>query len=204
MAFDWVSALTPHWYSDLLGVYAFAGSVGAGVAATTLGVLFLQARRRLPGVGPDHLYNLGGFLFGFTVFWAYIAFSQYLLMWYGNLPEEAGWYAQRLQGGWRAVTVVLAMAHFFLPFFALASRGAKSAPGRLAPVAALLLAAHLLDLYWLVFPALGAGVLCGWPELSAAAFFLSATLLWGRRAFTWGRDLPVGDPYLAQGLEFRL
>jgi hypothetical protein len=204
MAFDWISGLTPDWYSDIFGVYLFAGSFLAGLAASTLAVLHLQRRGRLGQVRRDHLYNLGGFLFAFTVFWSYIAFSQYLLMWYGNLPGEVVWYRARFQGGWHRATVALALLHFVLPFFALVTRAAKSDPGRLLRVGLLILGAHLLDLYWLVFPALGAGVLCGWPEWSFALCCVAGALLWVDRSFGWGEDMPVGDPFLGQGLEFRL
>ena len=94
-----VAALTPDWYSDIFGIYLFAGAFLAGLAASTLAVTRLRDQSRLPGVSRDHLYNLGGLLFAFTVFWGYIGFSQYLLSWYGNLPEEASWYQLRLRGG---------------------------------------------------------------------------------------------------------
>ena len=203
LAFDWINGLTPEWYSDILGVYLFAGTFLAGLGATTVAALHLHQQGRLP-IRSDHLYNLGAFLFAFTVFWSYLAFSQYLLMWYGNLPEEAGWYRDRLQGGWKTVTLGLALLHFVVPFLALLSRRAKAAPGRLYWVAWLMLAAHGLDLYWLIFPALGQGPLGSWPELSFACCFLGGSLLWLRRAFRWGADLPVGDPLLEAGLEFRL
>jgi hypothetical protein len=202
LAFDWVSGLTPDWYSDIFGVYLFAGSFLAGLAATVLALLHLQGQGRLDRVRPAHLYNLGAFLFAFTVFWSYIGFSQYLLMWYGNLPEEVVWYRSRLQGGWHAATMTLALLHFVLPFCLLASRAAKDDPARLRRVALLVLGAHLLDLYWLVVPALGRGVLVSWPEACFALFFLSAGLLWVRWTFGWGEDMPVGDPFLQQGLEF--
>lgn len=204
VAFDWISSLEPAWYSDVLGVYLFAGTFLAGLAATTLVVLHLMARGRLPGVGPDHVYNLGGFLFAFTVFWSYIGFSQYLLMWYANMPEEVFWYKERLEGLWGPLVLALAVLHFFVPFFVLIPRDAKSEPRRLIGVATLMLAAHWLDLYWMIFPVLGKGPLFGWPELSFAVFFLSAGLLWLRRDLARGADMPMGDPFLREGLEFRL
>ena len=204
VAFDWISSVEPAWYSDVLGVYLFAGTFLAGLAATTLVVLHLMARGRLPGVGPDHVYNLGGFLFAFTVFWSYIGFSQYLLMWYANMPEEVFWYKERLEGLWGPLVLALAVLHFFVPFFVLIPRDAKSEPRRLTGVATLMLAAHWLDLYWMIFPVLGKGPLFGWPELSFAVFFISAGLLWLRRDLARGADMPMGDPFLREGLEFRL
>ena len=204
VAFDWISGLTPEWYSDIFGVYIFAGAFLSGLAATVLAVLFLQDQNRLEGVRPDHLYNLGGFLFAFTVFWSYIGFAQYMLMWYANLPDEVIYYKVRLAGAWRAITITLATLHFVLPFFALVTRDAKRDPKRLRRVALLMLGAHVLDMYWLIFPILGVTPRFGWPELSFALFFLASILLWVRGAMQKGEDMPVGDPFLHEGLEFRL
>ncbi len=204
VAFDWLSGLTPEWYSDIFGVYVFAGAFLSGLAATTLSVLYLQDRDRLEGVRGDHLYNLGGFLFAFTVFWSYIGFAQYMLMWYANMPDEVLYYKVRLTGSWRAITIALASLHFILPFFALVTRDAKKDPKRLRLVAILMLGAHVLDVYWLIFPALGAKPYFSWPELSFALFFIGGIVLWVRGAMQKGEDMPVGDPFLPEGLEFRL
>jgi hypothetical protein len=204
VAFDWISSLEPAWYSDIFGVYVFAGTFLAGLAATTLAVLYLRARGRLPDVRPDHVYNLGGFLFAFTVFWSYIGFAQYLLMWYANMPEEVFWYKERLEGLWLPLLLGLAVFHFFIPFFLLIPRHAKSDPKTLLAIASLVLFAHWLDLYWMIFPVLGNGPLFGWPELSFGIFFLCTGLLWIRRVMSRGADMPVGDPFLREGLEFHL
>jgi hypothetical protein len=204
VAFDWISSLEPAWYSDVFGIYIFAGTFLSGLAATMLAVLYQMKRGRLPGVQPDHIYNLGGFVFAFIVFWSYIGFAQYLLMWYANLPEEVFWYQARLQGLWGPLILALAILHFLVPFFVLIPRSAKSQPQRLFWVAVLMLVAHWLDLYWMIFPVLRKGMLFSWPELSFGLFFVSIGLLWIQRAMTRGADMPVGDPFLREGLEFRL
>jgi hypothetical protein len=204
VAFDWISSMEPEWYSDIFGVYLFAGTFLAGLAATTLAVLYLKNHGRLTAVGSDHIYNLGGFLFAFTVFWSYIGFAQYMLMWYANMPEEVFWYKDRIQGAWGPLLLVLAVLHFLVPFFMLIPREAKSHPRLLLWVAALMLVAHWLDLYWMIFPVLGHSPLFGWPEISFALLFLSAGLLWIRRSMKHGEDMPTGDPLLSEGLEFRL
>lgn len=204
VAFDWVSSLEPEWYSDIFGVYLFAGTFLAGLAATSLGVTYLMERGRLPGVTSDHLYNLGGLLFAFTVFWSYIGFAQYMLMWYANMPEEIVWYQARIDGPWRPVILLLALLHFAIPFFILVARGQKSNATTLRRVALLILAAHALDLYWLLFPSLRKGVLFGWQELSFLALFVGVGMLIARRTMTYGKDMPSGDPLLPKGLEFRL
>lgn len=204
VSFDWLSSLEPEWYSDVFGVYLFAGMFLSGLAATTLVVLHLMARGRLPGVGPHHLYNLGGFLFAFTVFWSYIGFAQYLLMWYANLPEEIVWYQKRIDGPWAWVVLLLALIHFVVPFFALIPSAAKRDPRRLRWVAALVLFSHWLDLYWLIFPVLGVGPLLGWPELVFVVGGSGLGLWWLGRRLRCGEDMPVGDPFLEEGLAFHL
>lgn len=204
VAFDWISSLEPEWYSDIFGVYVFAGAFLSGLAASTLAVVYLMDRGRLPGVRAYYLYNLGGLMFGFTVFWSYIGFAQYMLIWYANMPEEVGWYKERVEGPWTNTALFLALIHFVIPFFALVARGAKSDPVRLKRVAVLVLCAHGLDLYWLIFPGLGRGPVPGWSEVSFALLFVGAGLLWARQSMTRGADMPIGDPYLKQGLEFHL
>jgi hypothetical protein len=152
----------------------------------------------------DHLYNLGGFLFAFTVFWSYIGFAQYMLIWYANVPEEVVWYQHRIDGSWRFLVLALAVLHFCIPFFALVPRDAKGDPRRLRWVAMTVLLAHALDLYWMVFPVLGTSPVFGIWEVSFGLFFVSASLLWIRRSMARGADMPVGDPFLKEGLEFRL
>ncbi len=204
VAFDWISSLEPEWYSDVFGVYLFAGTFLAGLAATSLALLYLKSHGRLTGVGPDHMYNLGGFLFAFTVFWSYIGFAQYLLMWYANMPEEVFWYKERLQGTWGPILLGLAIFHFFVPFFMLIPRSVKSDTRFLFWTASLMLVSHWLDLYWMIFPALKRGAIFGWPEFSFGLLFLSAGFLWIRRSMSRGEDMPIGDPLLSEGLEFHL
>jgi hypothetical protein len=204
VAFDWISSLDPAWYSDVFGVYLFAGTLLAGLAATTLAVLYLKRRGRLASIGPDHMYNLGGFLFAFTVFWSYIGFAQYMLMWYANMPEEVFWYKERLQGSWGVFPLALAVFHFLVPFFILMPRDAKCSSRFLSWTAIGMLVSHWLDLYWMIVPALRRGPLFSWPEISFGILFLSAALFWIRRSMRRGEDMPVGDPFLNEGLEFRL
>jgi hypothetical protein len=204
VAFDWISSLEPEWYSDILGVYLFAGTFLAGLATTTLAILYLKNNGRLSEVLPDHMYSLGGFLFAFTVFWCYIGFAQYLLMWYANLPEEVFWYKERLQGAWGPLLIALAIVHFFVPFFVLIPRDVKSKPKFLFWASLIMLVSHWLDLYWMIFPVLRSGALISWPELSFGLLFVCGGLLWIRHSMKQGEDMPVGDPFLREGLEFRL
>lgn len=153
-AFDWIMALEARWYSTIFGVYYFSGALVGVLAVLPLAALGLQAAGRLRGViTAEHYHDLGKLLFAFVVFWGYIAFSQYMLIWYGNIPEETQWYRRRLSGGWENLALVLLAGHLILPFFGLLSRYAKRRTKVLAFWSAWLVAMHWLDLYWLIMPA---------------------------------------------------
>lgn len=152
-AFDWIMSLDPHWYSTIFGVYFFAGSFLAGLASIILLVLWLKNQSLLTNiVNTEHYHDLGKLLFGFVVFWAYIAFSQFMLIWYANIPEETLWYAHRWHHGWEYASIALAAGHFFIPFFFLLSRTLKRKSATLFAAAIWVLIMHYLDLYWLVMP----------------------------------------------------
>ncbi len=153
-AIDALMSLNPHWYSTIWGVYYFSGSVVGFLALFVLLLAGLQRAGRLThAVTSEHYHDLGKLAFGFVVFWAYIAFSQYLLIWYANIPEEIVWYRPR-QGDtwWIAISLLLLFGHFVAPLLALMSRGAKRRSGFLVAAAVWLLAMHWLDLYYVVAP----------------------------------------------------
>jgi len=204
LAFDWISGLDPEWYSDMFGVYLFAGSFVTGIAAMAQGVLLLLRRNRLPGVESKHYYNLGTLGLAFTVFYSYIGFAQYMLIWYANLPEEVVWFKHRIEGHWYPVALLLPLFHFFIPFFLLVGAMGKRSTKILGVATLSILIGHFVDLYWLIFPVLGHDPLFGWPELAMACFFLGLGFLQLRRAMGRGADIPVGDPLLAKGLEWQL
>jgi hypothetical protein len=201
---DWLMGMSPRWFSTIFGVYGFSGIFLSGLAATVLGILHLKKQGRLQEVRPDHLYSLGGFLFAFTVFWAYIAFSQFMLIWYANLPEETFWFHTRLTGGWYPVTFILPILRFIVPFFALLSREVKMDARRLSLVAVLVLVGQALDLYWLIVPELGRGVLFGWQEVAFGLFFTGLGLSLAEARMNVGKDLPEGDPNLDASLHYHL
>ncbi len=152
-AFDILMSLDPHWYSTIFGVYYFAGSVVAIYAFLPLTAFLLQRSGLLRrAITVEHYHDLGKLLFGFIVFWAYIGFSQYMLQWYSNIPEETHWFGVRQQHGWSYVGLTLVFGHFVIPFVALLSRAPKRRPRFLAVAAAWMLVMHWVDLFWLVMP----------------------------------------------------
>ncbi|MEO8503084.1 MAG: quinol:cytochrome C oxidoreductase [Acidobacteriota bacterium] len=203
-SFDWLMSLDAHWYSTIFGVYFFAGCLVGIYAFMSLVAIGQRRAGLLPGVvTTEHVNLLGMLLFGFVAFWAYIGFSQYLLIWYANLPEETGFFAMRLAGSWRPITIGLVLGHFIVPFFFLMPRTIKRNSTALAVGAAWMLLMHALDLHWLVMPILH-------PEgftpalvdvttmIGAVGLFLAAFGRASRRQAL----VPVRDPRLTESLLF--
>jgi hypothetical protein len=203
VAFDWISSLEPEWYSDMFGVYLFAGTFLSGIAAMVVGVLALIRRGRLPDVKVQHYYNIGTLGLAFTVFFAYIGFAQYMLIWYADLPEEVVWFKHRIEGAWQPVALLLPLLLFFVPFCLLVGSEPKKRPWVLQTAALSILVGHLVDMYWLIFPILGGKPRLGWPELVMACLFLGLGFLQIGRAMRRGADMPIGDPLLVKGLEWQ-
>jgi hypothetical protein len=206
-AFDWLMSLAPHWFSTVFGVYVFAGMFVTALAVITLGVLYLRARGRLGRglVRPDHLFVLGAFVFGMSCFWAYIAFSQFMLIWYGNLPEETAYYLTRLQGGWLRLSWLLGILRFLVPFFLLLGRPAKSDPRVLVLACTLVVAGQLLDLYWLVMPEVHrAGPALRFAETGPLLLMVGLLLLGLARFLNRHPAVAVRDPLLGRSLAHEL
>ena len=203
-AFDWLMSLDPHWYSTIYGVYVFAGGAVSALAALSLLTLALERKGILEGIlTVEHRHDIGKLLFGFTVFWAYIAFSQYLIIWYGNIPEETVYFRERWEGPWKVVSLVLVFGHFVVPFVALISRTAKRSRLILGASALLLLVMHYVDIYWLVMPTLGEhGAMPSWIDVCGLLGPLGAGLLVIAHRAAGGPLYPVRDPRLAESLQF--
>lgn len=153
-AMDWIMSLDSHWFSTMFPVYFFAASCCGYFSVQILMMAFMQRNGRLGNdITAEHYQDAGKLLFAFgIVFWAYIAFSQYMLIWYANIPEETEWYLARQIGGWGMVTVALLFGHFFGPFLALISRHPKRMRNVLAMAAVWMVAIHFIDIYWLAMP----------------------------------------------------
>ena len=201
---DWIMSLTPHWYSTMFGVYFFAGSFVGFIALLSVVVVAMRGAGLLDTViSAEHLHDIGKLLFAFTAFWAYIAFSQFFLIWYANLPEETIWFKARLEGSWKSVSVLLMVGHFAAPFFFLMGRAVKRRGSTLAFGGVWLLTMHFIDLYWQVMPTLHAeGVRVSVLDVAAfvaigGAFVAATSWLMRRQAL-----VPLRDPRLAESLAF--
>jgi len=207
-AIDWLMSIEPHWFSTIFGVYFFSGTVIAAIAAVTIATVFLKEHGYLHSrMTNDHLFSLGALQFAFINFWGYIAFSQYLLIWYADLPEETFWILQKWDGSWAIFSIILILIHFLVPYIALVSQPSKMNPKRLKFISVWLLFAHLFDLYWLVMPqmpGLADGFVFSWIDLvfpvAAVGFIIIIFNMKAKKE----NLMPIGDPKLKRGLDFHL
>jgi hypothetical protein len=155
---DWVMSLEPRWYSTIYGLLFMVGQALAALAFSITVLIWLSDRVPLSEVvRPSHFQDLGSFLLMFVMLWAYLEFSQFLIIWGGNLSDEIPWYIRRMQGAWGTVGLLLVFLNFALPFFLLLFRNVKRRTGSLLIVAGLVLVMRLVDMYWMVLPAFGGG-----------------------------------------------
>jgi len=199
---DWLLTLDPRWTSTMYTVYVFAGVLVQGVAAVTLVVVLLHERGHLVEVvNANHLHDLGKLLLAFTTFWAYIWLSQYLLIWYSNLPEEAGYYVVRTGGGWLPLFVINVLVNWLVPFGLLLPRVSKRSPSMLKWVAVIVLLGRWLDLYLLVSPQTMTAPAVGLLEVSIAVAY--GGLVWHAVASALTRRplVVAHDPYLVDCLQ---
>jgi hypothetical protein len=201
-AIDLLMSLDPHWFSAIYGVYVVGGQAVSAMAFTIVAALWLIRREPMSGLfQARHVHDHGKLLFAFTMLWAYFALSQFLIIWSADLPEEIGFYRDRLSGGWTAVSLLLVVLHFAVPFALLLSRDLKRDARKLAAVAALLLAMRWVDLWWLVSPAFDRQLSIHWLDI-AAPVAVGGIWLWRFAAELGSRSLlPVNDPGLPAALE---
>lgn len=212
-AIDFLMSLEPHWFSTIFGVYFFAGCLVSFFATLILTGLWLNSQGVLRGaIHVEHYHDLGKLLFAFNFFWGYIAFSQFMLIWYANIPEETFWYLTRQEGGWITVALLLIFGHFIIPFVGLISRHAKRRTKILAFWAIWLLAMHWVDLFYLAAPALASrlkdGALAAGTLplglLDVACFVGVGGMYLAFFAVTMQKKrlVPWGDPRLNESLNF--
>jgi hypothetical protein len=201
-SFDWVMSLEPHWYSTIFGVLIMGGQGLAALAFLIIVLAWLSRRPPLDAIiVPAHFHDLANLMLAFVMLWAYFSFSQYLIIWAGNLPEEIAWYTHRLNAGWRAVGMALVLFHFAVPFCLLLSRTIKRERNAIVKVAAWIMIARLVDLFWLIAPEFhpeGIGV--SWLDILLPLSLFSVWL----GCFVWqlrGRAiLPIYDPQFDEAL----
>lgn len=204
-AVDWAMSLDPHWFSTIYGLLFMIGQALSALAMVIVLVALIGSEPPLLGVvRPSMIHDLGKLLLAFVMVWAYLSFSQFLIVWSGNLPEEIPWYIRRLASGWQWLALVLVLFHFALPFLLLLSRDLKRNARLLGTVAGGVLFVRLVDLFWLVGPDMkghGHGLSVHWMDLAAVAA-VGGAWLWTFAGHLKDRPLlPLGEPELREMLE---
>lgn len=201
-SFDWMMSRDPHWFSTIYGALVMGGQGLVALAFQIIILTYLAKRKPMSeALTTTYLHDLANLMFAFTVLWAYFSFSQYLIIWSGNLPEEIEWYLHRMHGGWQAIGIALVLVHFAAPFFLLLMRGIKRNPSLVSKVAMWLIFARLLDLFWLIAPETHhEGVVISWMDIVIPAALLA---LWVGLYFQQLRQrplLPIHDPQFEEAL----
>jgi hypothetical protein len=211
-SFDLLMSLDAHWYSTIFGVYIFAGSFLSLLSFMTIYIISLRKKGILAEtITSEHFHDLGKLIFAFLIFWGYMAFSQYFLIWYGNIPEETVWFLHRWDGNWKIISLILVFGHFVIPFFVLFPMEIKkNIPVMLVMSVWILimhwidwiLIMHWIDIYWLVMPSLHShGIHFSWMDLTTLVG-IGGIFIWRFLRLVYSRPLvPVNDPRLESSIK---
>jgi hypothetical protein len=211
-AFDLIMSLNYTWFSTIFGVYFWAGGIRSSLALIILITLGLRSAGYLRNtITREHLHDMGKLTFGFTVFWTYIAFDQYFLQWYGNMPEEVQFFRNRRVGTWYHMSVILPLGYFVVPFLILLPRGNKRNPKIMAFVASWILFFHCYDQYWQIMPEMLkptvhddpiSGIQFHWTTIASLLFFGGLLMTCLFNGWKKAPMIPVGDPRLDESIHF--
>ncbi len=202
-AWDWLMSIDGHWFSTLYGWYTFSGMFVAALAVITIITIFFKHFNILPNVNTEHLHDLGKYIFAFSIFWAYLWLSQYLLIWYNNIPEETVYYVQRVDH-FNTLFYANLIINFVFPFFALMTRGSKRQPLYLGVISFIVLIGHYLDLYLAIMPgAVGnENSKIGFLEIGLPFFYLAAFLVIFLIFFEKAKPVPLNHPYAIESSSY--
>ena len=204
MAIDWMMSLNPDWFSTMFGMMVMAGQGLTGMAFLITVLAFLSYHRPLSEVITwRHLHDVGKLMFANVIFFAYLAFSQFLITWAGNLPEEIPWYVERLRGGWEYIGLALVLGHFALPFALLLSRDLKTSAKPLVSIAIFVLVMRMIDVYWFVIPdaTKGASLAPNWVDLAALIGIGGIWTAWFLAQLEKRALIPINDIHIVETLE---
>jgi heme/copper-type cytochrome/quinol oxidase subunit 2 len=209
-SWDLSMSVEPHWFSTIWAVYIFAGVLLSSFAALAIWAYFLKKAGYYDNaLTEEHIHDIGKYLWGSSIFWAYIGIaSQFLLIWYGHIPEETTFYHTRIykddlsHNPWAIVSLILILVRFILPFFLLIKREYKRNFGWLASVSALILFGQIWDIYWILYPTLEHGhfIMFSWQEVGSLVLFTGIYILVVAYALSRSKLIPVNDPRLEECL----
>ena len=202
MSWDWIMSVDPHWFSTLFGWYVFASMIVSGVTVIAMVTIYLKSRGFLPEVNDSHIHDLGKFMFGFSIFWTYLWFSQFMLIWYSNIPEEVTYYVARIADYKLPFFGMVAM-NFLFPVLLLMNSDYKRINWFIILTGIVILAGHYMDIFNMIMPAtVGDQWYIGIPELGAILFFAGAFIFWVFKALASAPLQPKRNPFIEESRHF--
>jgi hypothetical protein len=202
MSWDWIMSVDPHWFSTLFGWYVFASMFVSGITTIALVTIYLKSKGYLPDVNNSHIHDLAKFMFGISIFWTYLWFSQFMLIWYANIPEEVTYFVTRIED-FKLPFFSLLVLNFIFPLLVLMNSDYKRVNWFVVMTGIVVLLGHYLDIYVMITPAtVGTQWYIGIPEIGAVLFFGGAFLFWVFRALTKAPLQPTGNPLIEESRHF--
>ena len=202
MSWDWIMSVDPHWYSTLFGWYVFACMFVSGITVIAMVTIYLKSKDYLPEVNDSHIHDLAKFMFGMSIFWAYLWFSQFMLIWYSNIPEEVTYYVTRIEDYKLPFFGMVAM-NFVLPILLLMNSDYKRINWFVIMTGIIILAGHYLDIFTMIMPStVGDQWSIGIPEIGAILFFAGLFIFWVFRALTKAPLQPKRNPFIEESKHF--
>ncbi|KOH45578.1 hypothetical protein NC99_15930 [Sunxiuqinia dokdonensis] len=202
-SWDWLMSIDAHWFSTLYGWYVFSSMLASGTAVLIILLIVLRRMGYMAHVNSEHIHDLGKYLFGFSIFWAYLWFSQYMLIWYANIPEETVYFYERHKH-FSTIFYVNLILNFVVPFFALMTRDSKRGSLILLPVSVIVFIGHWLDLYQLIMPGVVGGEESGIgiPEIGITIGFVGLFLFFVFRSLARAPMVPKNHPFYKESFEY--
>jgi hypothetical protein len=201
-SWDWIMSIDPHWFSSLFGWYVLSTLLVSALTVIAFITIYLRSKGFLPAVNDSHIHDLAKYMFGFSIFWAYLWFSQYMLIWYSNIPEETTYFVLRLNE-YKLPFLLMVVMNFVFPVLLLINSEYKSLPWFILIGGVVILAGHYIDLYIMIMPGtVGEYWFFGIPELSALLFFLGLFIFMTFTAFAKANPVNIGNPFLKESEHF--
>lgn len=202
MAWDWIMGLDPHWFSTLFGWYVLASLLVSALTVIAFVTIYLRSKGALPGVNDSHIHDLAKFMFGFSVFWTYLWFSQFMLIWYADIPEETTYFVARFEE-YKVPFLAMVVMNFVFPILLLLNSDYKSIPWFVVIGGIVILCGHYVDVFVMVMPAtVGSQWYFGIPEFGALLFFLGIFIFTVFSSFAKANPVPKGNPFLKESEHF--
>jgi hypothetical protein len=202
MSWDWIMSVDPHWFSTLFGWYVFASMIVSGITVIAMVTIYLKSKDYLPDVNDSHIHDLGKYMFGFSVFWTYLWFSQFMLIWYSNIPEEVTYFVTRIEDYNLPFFGMVAM-NFVLPILLLMNSDYKRINWFVIMTGIIILVGHYIDIFNMIMPStVGDQWSIGIPEIGAVLFFAGLFIFWVFRALTKAPLQPKRNPFIEESRHF--